>query len=104
MLATVHALAGDIGVRAARMTTEDEVGTLRRSGLPGALHRRARSGHEHAVACVCSFGSALRVRRFARSSLIDREGRTARSIPAFIKQSRASGDPARASVSVVTGH
>jgi hypothetical protein len=42
------------------------------------------------------------VRRFARSGLIDREGRMARSISAFIKQSRASGDPARACEAVVT--
>jgi hypothetical protein len=53
------------------------------------------------VACVYGFGNALRVRRFARSSLIDRERPMARSISAFIKQSRASGDPARAFVSVV---
>jgi hypothetical protein len=56
------------------------------------------------VAGIYAFGSALRVRRFARSSLIDREGQIARSISAFIKQSRASGDPARAFVSVVTRH
>jgi hypothetical protein len=44
------------------------------------------------------------VRRFARSSLIDREGKPARSISAFINQSRASGDPARAFTTVVKGH
>jgi hypothetical protein len=70
---------------------------------PGSLipHLR-RDAVPALVACIYSFGGALRVRRFARSRLIDREGRMARSISAFINQSRASGDPARAFVSVVT--
>jgi len=55
------------------------------------------------MACSYSIGSALRVRRFARSSLIDRQGQTGRSMSAFINQSRASGDPARAFASVVMG-
>jgi hypothetical protein len=50
------------------------------------------------------FGSALRVRRSARSSLFDREGCPLRSISAFINKSRAPGDPARAFVSIVTHH
>jgi hypothetical protein len=59
------------------------------------------------MACLCTLGSALRVRRVAlsrstgvngtRSSLTPRADTTlVRGVSAFIVQSRASGDPSRA--------
>ena len=48
--AGVAARRPELGARAAEMTGEDEVGTLRRSGLSRPLHRRPRSDEWNAAA------------------------------------------------------